>query len=128
MPHVFGHTRLAALTVLGLPDTATAEQITAAYRRLARTTHPDLNGRTDPDAAVRFAEISAAYQRLVPSADKPTPQSQTSRSPTPRSHLRDPRFIAAVPTPRCRRPPLVAGPVVITPLSEAPQTESRRSP
>jgi DnaJ domain len=127
MPHDFDHTRLTALTVLGLSDTATAEQITAAYRRLAKTTHPDVNGRTDPDAAVRFAEISAAHQRLAPSADKPTPQSQTSRSPTPPSHLRDPRFIAAVPTPR-RRPPLVAGPVVITPLSEAPHTESRRTP
>jgi curved DNA-binding protein CbpA len=128
MPSQPDHARLAALTVLGLSDTATAEQITAAYRRLAKTTHPDLNGRTDPDAAVRFAEISAAYQRLVDGAEKPTTQSRAGRPP-PRSpwHQRDPRFTAAGSTPR-RRQQLVAGPVVITAPADIPQTGAPRTP
>lgn len=44
--------------VLGVPDTATAEDIARAYRRLARQHHPDHN----PDAGSRrFQEITDAY-------------------------------------------------------------------
>jgi len=49
--------------VLGVPDTATAKEITKAYRQLARQHHPD----THPDDAAseeRFKEISAAYDVL----------------------------------------------------------------
>jgi curved DNA-binding protein CbpA len=47
-------------TVLGVsPDTSPA-QITAAYRRLLRTLHPD-GHQPDPD---RLAAIIAAYQHL----------------------------------------------------------------
>lgn len=127
MPYESNHARRAALTVLGLSDTATAEQITAAYRHLAKTTHPDMNGSTDPDAAVRFAEINTAYQQLVPSADQPTPQLQASLPPTPPSALPDPLCIAAGWVPR-RRQPLVAGPVVITPLPEAPAKRLQKAP
>ena len=43
--------------VLGVPETATAKEITSAYRKLARDTHPDRNaGQED-----RFKEVSAAY-------------------------------------------------------------------
>jgi hypothetical protein len=129
MPYPTDHARLTALTVLGLSDAATAEQITAAYRRLAKATHPDVNGRTDPDAALRFAEISAAYEQLVPGAGKPTPRPQTGHraSRTP-SHMRGPRLTAAEePTPR-RGQPLAAGPVVVTPLPYDRRTASRRTP
>jgi hypothetical protein len=50
------------LGVLGLPPTATPQQIAAAYRRLAKEWHPDRGG--GPDAERRMAEINAAYDVL----------------------------------------------------------------
>lgn len=47
---------------LGVDRGATAEQIRAAYRRLARQYHPDVN--KSPDASKRFAEIQEAYEVL----------------------------------------------------------------
>src|ERR1700710_1974588 len=46
--------------VLGVSDTASAKEITKAYRKLARQHHPDANP-DDPKAEERFKEISAAY-------------------------------------------------------------------
>lgn len=46
--------------VLGVPRTATAEQITAAYRQLASQHHPDKGGSAD-----RMAEINLAYREAV---------------------------------------------------------------
>lgn len=46
--------------VLGVPDTASAKEITKAYRKLARQHHPDANP-DDKNAEERFKEISAAY-------------------------------------------------------------------
>jgi curved DNA-binding protein len=48
--------------VLGVSRTATAEELQRAYRRLARTYHPDVN--KDPEAETRFKEISEAYDVL----------------------------------------------------------------
>ena len=48
---------------LGLTKTATAEDIKKAYRRLVRTSHPDLHP-DDPDAEARFKEVAAAYDIL----------------------------------------------------------------
>jgi len=48
--------------VLGVPRTANAEQLQEAYRRLARTYHPDVN--KDPEAEERFKEINEAYRVL----------------------------------------------------------------
>lgn len=48
--------------VLGVPRTATQEEIQRAYRRLARRYHPDVN--KDPSAEDRFKEISEAYHVL----------------------------------------------------------------
>ncbi|MFQ3623270.1 MAG: J domain-containing protein [Acetobacteraceae bacterium] len=48
---------------LGVPRTATAEEIKAAYRRLAKKLHPDLNPG-DRSAEARFKDISAAYDLL----------------------------------------------------------------
>ncbi|MEO5903113.1 MAG: molecular chaperone DnaJ [Gemmatimonadaceae bacterium] len=49
--------------VLGLPSTATQDEIKKAYRKLAKKTHPDANAN-DPKAAERFKEISEANNVL----------------------------------------------------------------
>lgn len=49
--------------VLGISETATAEEIKKAYRKLAQTHHPDANPG-DPAAEERFKEISEAYATL----------------------------------------------------------------
>ena len=46
--------------VLGVSETATAKDITRAYRKLARELHPDANPG-DTAAEDRFKEVSAAY-------------------------------------------------------------------
>src|SRR5512141_1453222 len=51
-------------SVLGLKPTASPAEIKRAYRRLARRFHPDINPG-DPAAAVRFREVSEAYETLV---------------------------------------------------------------
>jgi molecular chaperone DnaJ len=49
--------------VLGVSSDATQDDIRKAYRKLARTHHPDVNHH-DPDAERRFKEINLAYQTL----------------------------------------------------------------
>ncbi|MGH7571869.1 MAG: molecular chaperone DnaJ [Gemmatimonadota bacterium] len=49
--------------VLGIPESASAEEIKKTYRKLARKYHPDANPN-DPAAEERFKELSAAYQVL----------------------------------------------------------------
>jgi DnaJ-domain-containing protein 1 len=55
--------------VLGLPPGADAAEIKRAYRRLARTVHPDLHPGATPEERraleVRFSEITEAYRALV---------------------------------------------------------------
>jgi molecular chaperone DnaJ len=48
--------------ILGVPRTATNDQIKKAYRKLARELHPDLN--PSPAAQERFKEVTAAYEVL----------------------------------------------------------------
>jgi curved DNA-binding protein len=47
---------------LGVPRDASADQVRSAYRKLARTYHPDVN--SDPEAEDRFKEIAEAYEVL----------------------------------------------------------------
>src|SRR2546426_5843230 len=47
---------------LGVERTASDAEIKKAYRRLAQQWHPDVS--PDPEAALRFKEISEAYQVL----------------------------------------------------------------
>jgi curved DNA-binding protein CbpA len=50
-------------SVLGVAKTAKAEDITKAYRKLAKKLHPDLNPG-DKSAEDRFKKITAAYDIL----------------------------------------------------------------
>jgi DnaJ-class molecular chaperone len=51
--------------ILGLPPTATREEIKKAYRKLALRFHPDKNREDSPAEATRkFREISRAYDIL----------------------------------------------------------------
>jgi DnaJ-class molecular chaperone len=54
--------------ILGVKRDADAAAIRAAYRKLAKTHHPDLNP-DKPEAAERFKEISSAHE-LLSDADK----------------------------------------------------------
>jgi len=48
--------------ILGVPRTATADDLKSAFRNLARKYHPDVN--KEPDAEERFKEINEAYAVL----------------------------------------------------------------
>src|SRR5579864_8089291 len=48
--------------ILGVPWTASQDEIQRAYRKLARANHPDVN--KDPAAEERFKDISEAYDVL----------------------------------------------------------------
>lgn len=50
-------------SVLGIPSSATKEEIKKAYRKKARQYHPDINPA--PDAHERFIEITEAYECLT---------------------------------------------------------------
>ena len=112
--------RLAALALLGLSERATADDVVAAYRRLAKTTHPDVAGSRDPDAGRRFAALTDAYRALVPVPAAPAPASPSPSPSTPSRAAPSPG--AAAPhgrTPvrvRFTRPPITVGPVRIAPL------------
>ena len=49
--------------VLGVSPTATDEEITKAYRKLAKTHHPDLN-QGNEEAARKMSEINASYEQI----------------------------------------------------------------
>jgi DnaJ domain len=121
-------TRMAALAVLGLPEQATAREITRAYRRLAKSTHPDLVGQPgvhhDPepsDAGIRFAALADAYRALTSAAASPPPAAAPPPPPAaaPPRHGWTPvavRF-TGLPTPAAAPAPIVAGPVRISPAT-----------
>ena len=51
--------------VLGVPHTASVEEVKTAYRRLARKYHPDLNKDNAKQSEEKFKELSEAYEVLV---------------------------------------------------------------
>lgn len=54
--------------MLGVPSTATDEEIKKAYRRLAKKYHPDANPG-DKSAVQKMSEINAAYDQLTHKKD-----------------------------------------------------------
>ncbi len=66
---------------LGLPPTATLEQIQKAYKKLRSKAHPDKH-RGSVQAKERFQRIQAAYEILT-GARKPAPASCTCNRPAP---------------------------------------------
>ena len=50
--------------ILGVPETATAEELKTAYRRLADKAHPDKGG-----SAPEFIYLNAAYMRALMSVN-----------------------------------------------------------
>lgn len=62
--------------ILGVDRDASAEQIRAAYRALARRLHPDVNNA--PDAQARFTEVQEAYD-VLSDADKRRLYDRTGR-------------------------------------------------
>lgn len=60
--------------VLGIQPDATQEEIKAAYRKLAKKYHPDLN-KDDPSASAKFHEVQTAYDMLTGKATNADPTS-----------------------------------------------------
>ena len=51
--------------VLGIPRTATTDEVKSSYRRLARQYHPDVTKENPKVAEERFKELSEAYEVLI---------------------------------------------------------------
>jgi hypothetical protein len=66
--------------VLGVARTATPDEIRTAYRRLARTLHPDVN----PHGADRFKQVTEAYD-VLSNPDSRAVYDQTGRRPRART-------------------------------------------
>lgn len=49
--------------ILGVPRTASTNDIKKAYRKLAKALHPDKN-QDDPNASQKFQDLGAAYEAL----------------------------------------------------------------
>ncbi len=69
-PHrIVDRRRQAALEMLGIEEGSDLETVKRAYRRLARTLHPDLQPDVDDlrkkTLERRFAEVTAAYEALL---------------------------------------------------------------
>ncbi len=65
--------------VLGVPRTATTDEVKSAYRKLARQHHPDLNKENPKAAEEKFKELSEAYEVLADPAKRQRYDSQGYR-------------------------------------------------
>ena len=54
--------------MLGIQETATLQEVKAAYRRMALRYHPDINKSRDAEA--RMKRINEAYERLNKALEK----------------------------------------------------------
>ncbi|RYP71790.1 hypothetical protein DL771_004602 [Monosporascus sp. 5C6A] len=80
---------------LQVESTATAEQLTASYRRLARIHHPDKNPDKTEEATAAFQKIQEAYEVLNDPAQRArydarfSSASRDSAPPASAAHARD---------------------------------------
>jgi curved DNA-binding protein CbpA len=126
---------------LDVPAEASAEQIGRAYRRLAHSLHPDAHP-DDPEAALRFREITEAYE-ILSNPGRRARYDRNRRPPTP-ADLQPPHpaantnTIPATPIHAPGQPvaseptiiglgsfgigsaPLIAGPVHVAPPTDPP--------
>ena len=72
----------ANFKTLGLQADASWDEVKSAFRRLARTYHPDVAG---PEGARKFAEITEAYMTLKESISPGASRSAGSRRSAPRA-------------------------------------------
>jgi curved DNA-binding protein len=69
--------------VLGVPRNATQEELQAAYRRLSRSLHPDVN--KEPGAEDRFKEVGEAYRVLSDPETRARYDMRSRGGPRPRA-------------------------------------------
>lgn len=122
-----GSERARLLAVLGLPASADDREVTRAYHRLARESHPDMSdsGASASDQhAQRFLEVSDAYHRILampapPTAsDNPVAPPAADRPSSQQPPVEPLGFSRPVAGRWPRDPAIVAGPVVVTPPRE----------
>jgi hypothetical protein len=93
---------------LGVAPAATPEEISAAFRRLARTLHPDTNA--DPVAVDRFKTVSAAYRVLSDPAERARYDAGRTRRAAARPHAPAPApATSPTPVPAAPSQPTVLG-------------------
>jgi curved DNA-binding protein len=104
--------------VLGVPDTASHDAIIRAHRRLARSSHPDVD-TDNPQATERFERLVAAREVLGDPATRAAyDKLRTSHAPADVQRSRVPRTTKRDRQPGGRpEPPIRPGPVVWTPGS-----------
>ena len=105
--------------VLGVDRSASAAQITAAYRRLVRALHPDTRPGPPP-APERLGEVLTAYETLRDPARRAAYDARTGGAgdvPLPRPHHPHPGTPPLIVDPvRSQEPPLRVGPVQVGPV------------
>jgi molecular chaperone DnaJ len=67
--------------VLGIPRSATEQEVTSAYRKLAKKFHPDLNPG-DEGAQKKMAEVNVAYEEIKSGRAKYQDYSQPQQAPS----------------------------------------------
>ena len=78
--------------VLGVPDGASYEECTKAYKRLAKEYHPDLNNNSEA-AVKKMTEINAAYEQIKKDGSSPSTRkssrqyTEEQKSGEDRTHL-----------------------------------------
>lgn len=117
---------VAALALLGLPRGADRADVSRAYRRLARDTHPDMSA--DGDAAARFDALARAYRLAVGATRGPDEPRPAEARPTRRTPAAPPPSPA--PAHRWPAAPLdawiIVGPVHVQPPPSARPTHPGR--
>jgi tetratricopeptide (TPR) repeat protein len=112
---------------LGVPVTATVDEVKAAYRKLARRFHPDVNP-DNREAQEKFIQVTEAYDVIMRVlAMNPTWGASQGRSPSPPSSASRPPVVKTQPaktqpaSPQSTKTP-PANPTTSSPNTSTPQT------